>query len=159
MQLWHGIKEVCDEAGTTPHGFCCDLRRRNTKRIHSQQANGIGEREMYLWPIEKRIPRLWRSHAASSTPLISGAAVMMRTPRESPPSISQSSLAARFSVPYVSSNETKPFEGDWISTGACAPRFAACRNGPSACHPRSVAPLGLVRGRRRESKVGYKDFS
>jgi len=146
----------CDEPSATPHSFCCDVRRRNTKCIHFQQANGIGERDSTNVPMTDR-----DYDAVLEVTYCTQYAINFRCSRydarRSPLSVTQSSLAARFSAPYVSSNEAKPFEGDWISTGACAPHFAACRNRPSTCHPRSVAPLGLVQG--SESKVGYNDFS
>lgn len=158
MQLRHRVEEVGDKARAVAHGFRREVRRCNASRstLLSKRTD-IRQRRfdiLYLCPIENTIPRWSSSCTAPSTPVISGAAVMMRTPRGASLSISQSSLVARFSIPYISSNEAKPFGGDRICRGACAPLLASCMKGPSACHPRKVAPLGLAQGRRRESKVG-----
>lgn len=157
MQLRHRVEKVGDKARATTHGFRRKVRRCNASRgplSANEQILAEAIRYKYLCPIENTIPRCSSSCTASSTPLISGAAVMMRTPRGASLSISQSSLVARFSTPYISSNDAKPCGGDRICRGACAPLFASCMKGPSACHPRKVAPLGFVQGRRRESKVG-----
>ena len=34
MELGHGVKEVSDEARTTPYGLCCEVRCRNTSCVH-----------------------------------------------------------------------------------------------------------------------------
>ena len=123
--------------------------------MYSENERRLGGRDStHLCPMENTIPRWSNSGSASSTPVISGAPVMMRTPTGASLSMSQSSLVARFCSPYTSSNEAKPFGEERICRGACAPLFAGCIKGPSACHPRSVAPLGWAQGRRSESKVG-----
>lgn len=101
-----------------------------------------------LCPIEKTTPLFAAVSAALSTPSISGAAVMIRTPTACS-SMSQSSWCARFRAPYTSSNAANCAAADTRKCGACAPRFASWMKGPSACQPRSVALEGRESGRRR----------
>lgn len=108
----------------------------------SQRVNNRQGDSTYLCPSENTIPRCPRSRTASRTPHISGAAVMIRTPTGVSSSMSQSSLMIRFCAPYMSSNEANPFGADRMWRGAWAPRLASWMKGPSACHPKSVAPLG-----------------
>jgi hypothetical protein len=142
MQLRHSIEKVSNETSTTAYCFRRDICRRNTSRCKVSVTPQTEGDLTYLCPIENTISRWSSSRTASSTPLISGAAVMIRTPTEASSPMSQSFLIARFCGPYISSNEAKPLGADRIWRGACAPRLATCMKGPSACHPSSVAPFG-----------------
>lgn len=81
VQLRHRVEKMRDEACTLYDSSGSDIGA-----CHTKQVAGIGEggretkRDTYLWPIEKTTPLLLNSLTAPITPLISGAAVTMRTP-------------------------------------------------------------------------------
>jgi hypothetical protein len=99
----------------------------------------------YLCRIENTIPRCPKSQTTSTTPHISGAAVMICTPTGASSSMSQSSLMTKFCAPNMSSNEANPFGADRMWRGAWAPRLdeGALCVAPQKCSA-IINPFGEV---------------